>query len=350
MCLDPLRGFISKKTGYIIAVKKNNVVAMHYDHIKYDYVPVYNPDDVMPDDVTEYIDIPCRSCPECYAQSRREWISRAIAEAQLHDRMCFVTLTYDDNHVPTAEIPDMDGVLMRHQTLQYKDFQLFMKRLRKHFGDLRIRFMCCGEYGSKTYRPHYHAILYGIGLQDFPDLIVHNRNSQGDILYISKTLDNIWQNGYILIGDCNVMTISYVAGYVDKKSTIVKGKRFYEVTGICPPFIRSSLRPGLGADWFQSNISKFDTYYDYLSVNGGANGSPYRICLTPTWKKKYKNLIFKSSTLDEYNEYEDACVDRRVRLFDHRFENLDTDMSKEDYNYSRNLDFRNRCKRKRGVY
>lgn len=349
MCLNPLKGFISKK-GYIISVKKNNVVALRYNHIKSDYEPVYNTDDIMPDDITEYIDMPCRSCPECYAQTRREWISRAVAEAQMHDRMCFLTLTYDDNHVPVAEMPDMDGVLMRHQTLQYRDFQLFMKRLRKHFKDVPIRFMCCGEYGSKTYRPHYHAILYGIGLQDFPDLIVHNKNSQGDLLYISKILDSIWQKGYILIGDCNVMTISYVAGYVDKKSSEVKGKRFYEITGVCPPFIRSSLRPGLGSNWFQSSISKFDTSYDYVSVNGGPNGSPYQIRLTPTWKRKYEALIANDSTFEEIIEYEDDRVDRRVRLFDHRFENLDTDMSKEEYYYSRNADFRNRCKRKRGVY
>ena len=51
----------------------------------------------------------------------------------MHMFNSFVTLTYDDDHLP------------EYNSLNYKHFQDFMKRLRKsHNG---VRFYMCGEYG-----------------------------------------------------------------------------------------------------------------------------------------------------------------------------------------------------------
>ena len=97
--------------------------------------------------------------------------------------MFFITLTYDDAHLPY------------NQSLSVRDFQLFMKRLRKEFGS-GVRFFHCGEYGEKTGRPHYHAILFNC---DFKDKKIHTVRN-GHRVYVSQQLNDIWGNGLTEIG------------------------------------------------------------------------------------------------------------------------------------------------------
>lgn len=96
--------------------------------------------------------VPCRKCLGCSLDYSKEWSFRCLLEASLHRDNCFVTLTYDNSNCPYE--------------ISKKDVQDFLKRLRKAVFPLKIRYYCCGEYGSKYLRPHYHLILFGY---DFPD-------------------------------------------------------------------------------------------------------------------------------------------------------------------------------------
>lgn len=362
MCTSPLKGWT--KNDRVVKVSRSDVTAVIYDFATHSYVKYYDEPDRLPDGViTTYIDIPCRSCLECYNQMRKEWISRAVAESQCHDSMIFLTLTYSDDKLPISEMIDEDtGEIFKHSTLRYIDFQLFMKSLRK---DLKkrlnktIRFMVCGEYGTHTYRPHYHAIIYGCSLDDFNGLDIYSRNSHGDILYTCEDLERIWGNGYVVCSGANTNTIAYVAGYVAKKSDSIAGRQFYKNANIVPPFIRASNRPGLGYEWFSSHSHKFSSVYDYVSVP--TDGEPVKIRLTPRWKEKWEekfvydplNLSPRHDIIvpDEYlTDYKKSKINRRVDLLDDSFIHLDTDMTKDDYNYSKNLDLKCSSKRKRGVY
>lgn len=361
MCLTPLKGWLDERKQ-VCKVSRAGAVGARFDDYN-GWLTVYDKSDLKGRYTIEFIDIPCRNCPECYAQSRREWISRAVAESQLHDSMIFLTLTYSDDKIPVAEMVDEEtGEIFKHHTLRYRDFQLFMKRLRKYLDGRKVRFMVCGEYGSHTYRPHYHAILFGVSLDDFGLSCEHSANSHGDILYTNEVLERLWSNGYILLSGATVATIGYVAGYVAKKSLVVKPKQFYEFTGCVPPFIKSSNRPGLGFAWFSDNCSRFDSVYDYVSVP--TDSEPVKIRLTPSWKEKWerrqiyeplvkKGLIehvehdkIKSNQTDYYLKK----VARRVCLIDPLPAHRRTDMSKDDYNSARNTDFRNSLRRKRGTY
>lgn len=82
----------------------------------------------------------CGQCIGCRLERSRQWAMRCMHEASLYDENCFVTLTYDDAHLKST-------------SLEYADFQLFMKRLRKKFADRLIRFYMCGEYGEAFSRP-----------------------------------------------------------------------------------------------------------------------------------------------------------------------------------------------------
>ena len=118
-------------------------------------------------------------------------------------------MTYNDEHLSFSD--------KGFPTLVVADVQKFMKRLRKHFTGTRVRFYLAGEYGSRNFRPHYHAILYGIDLADFPDLYPRGYNELKQAYYSSPTMERIWKNGFIIMSEVTSRTCAYVARYVMKK-------------------------------------------------------------------------------------------------------------------------------------
>lgn len=155
-------------------------------------------------------------------------------------------------------------------TLVLRDWQLFMKRLRKKFG-ANIRFFACGEYGEKLGRPHYHACLFNF---DFPDKYIWKVNHNKNILYRSPSLEELWPYGYSSIGDVTFQSAAYVARYVMKKRTGDQAKEHYQhidddgvITDRKPEYTVMSRKPGIGLPWLQKFHS--DVYpHDRVILNG----------------------------------------------------------------------------------
>lgn len=183
----------------------------------------------------KHILIPCGKCIGCRLEYSRQWAQRCMAEAHMHEANCFLTLTYDDEHVPWTSCGE--------QTLYKRDVQLFLKRLRKEL-PCKIRFFNCGEYGSKSHRPHYHMILFGY---DFPDRFLWSTNFQGDKFYRSPLLEKIWFKGQSLISDVTFDSCAYVARYILKKQ-YGKTSDCYEY--YAPEFLTMSRKPGIGKAYF----------------------------------------------------------------------------------------------------
>lgn len=97
---------------------------------------------------------PCGKCLECRKSRVNSWFVRLKSEMASCDTAFFITLTYDDMHVPFS--------VLGYDTLDYTDTQKYWKRVRKAMpkGSKKIKYFLVGEYGSKTYRPHYHAIVF----------------------------------------------------------------------------------------------------------------------------------------------------------------------------------------------
>lgn len=217
-------------------------------------------------DVVQTLDLPCGRCIGCRLERSRKWATRCVHESQMHERSSYVTLTYDDAHLP------QDG------GLHHRDFQLFMKRVRKEFGP-GIRYYMCGEYGDVTARPHYHALLFGVG---FDDLEPWKKNPRGDVVYRSATLERLWRLGFCLVGEVTFESAAYVARYVMKKVTGDAAEEEYrrvdpdsgEVFQVVPPYNRMSLKPGIGSTW----LAKFgsDVYPQDHCVVNGVPGKPPR--------------------------------------------------------------------------
>jgi hypothetical protein len=241
--------------------------------------------DEPPANVKQYfkrLEVPCGHCMQCRLNHAREWSARMMGEASLSEKNCYVTFTYSPEHCP------------KNDQLVKRDFQLFMKRFRARFsghqaihslsspnGKHPIRYVMCGERGDQFERPHYHAAIFNF---DPPDKKFQHKNQQGDAVYTSKILEELWGKGFITVGKLTSQSADYIARYVTKK---FKGKPedvkdYYrridpdtgEVVQIIPEYLAMSRYPGIGVPYFQKYHS--DHYSGKIAV-----------------KKKDGNIIFR---------------------------------------------------------
>lgn len=186
--------------------------------------------------------VPCGKCLKCKKSKAAEWSNRLVCESKYHEQSCFLTLTYDQESVPRS----YDSHNKLHYSLKKIDLQLFIKRYRRYLeynklGD--IRYYAVGEYGSKTYRPHYHAIIFG----HFPDdAEIVKYNKKGQHLYHSKLLSKLWSHGEVIIGRTSPQTMFYTASYVTGKQLGFHAYAWYDAMCIERPFSVMSRRPGIG--------------------------------------------------------------------------------------------------------
>lgn len=185
------------------------------------------------------VPLPCGQCIGCRLERSRQWAIRLMKELKLHDRSSFLTLTYDDVHLPRLN--------SGRPTLVLEDVQLFLKRLRKHFSPHPLRYFQCGEYGELTERPHHHMILFG---EDFCKDRVHIEDSRsGFPQFMSPLLSDCWGKGRAVISEVSFESAAYVARYCLKKIT-GKGSVFH-YAGRKPEFVTMSRRPGIGSAYFE---------------------------------------------------------------------------------------------------
>lgn len=190
------------------------------------------------------IELPCGVCIGCKNDRARAWSIRIMHEAQLYDSNLFVTLTYEDEFLPKS------------LSLEYGDFQKFMRRLRKELrgvspspvGSHPIRFFVSGEYGEKLQRPHWHAILFNTYFSDSVRFV--NGTCR------SSVCERLWKFGNVVIGSVTPQSAAYCAGYTLSK---MKASSYEDVVDLAtgeiserrPPFCQMSRDPGIGAWWYE---------------------------------------------------------------------------------------------------
>lgn len=193
--------------------------------------------------------LPCRSCIGCRLEKSRQWATRLLHETKFHEKACFLTLTYDDEHLP------------ENRSLNPSDFTTFIKDLRarcSYYGKEKLKYFACGEYGcedpsscrnprcSHEARPHYHAILFGpIGTHDHdPERTEEEPARSGDRQWSHAQLDAVWPHGRHRFSEVTFESAAYVARYVLKKVSGITAPAHYGAR--LPEFQRSSHRLGRG--------------------------------------------------------------------------------------------------------
>jgi hypothetical protein len=201
----------------------------------------------------------CGKCLPCKKRRRNEWSLRLEHEYLFSDSAYFITLTYDDLNVPyhywqnkykykIHPITKKKIVVKRWKeivrtdkpTLNRKDVQDYIKRIRnaqtkyykgKAVIPKKIRYYLCAEYGDKTYRPHYHIILFNYDVDNIIEL------------------DNKWHKGYTQISELNSARINYTAKYMFKSFNIKDTRE--------KPYALMSKKPIIG----QAYLDNYGTYH-----------------------------------------------------------------------------------------
>lgn len=246
--------------------------------------------------------VPCGQCVGCRLERSRQWAIRISQEASLYDNNCFITLTYTDQYCP--------------KSLDLRHFQLFMKRLRKKYGN-GIRFFHCGEYGALYGRPHYHAALLNF---DFPDKKLY-KIKNGFNYYLSESLADLWPYGIHLISDLTFDSAGYIARYVLKKLTGDVAADAYKDKK--PPYVTMSRRPGIGYPWIERYLE--NVYNNDRIVVKGHESLPPR----------YYDSILK----DRYPEWLDAIKEQRCARFADDYNNTLERLNTREECIQRKIDF-----------
>lgn len=155
--------------------------------------------------------VPCGKCAFCAVTKRSDWSTRLLYEAKMHTVKKFITLTYANPHLTWDH---------GNPQLVKADLQKWFKRVRK--AGYRIRYFAVGEYGSTTFRPHYHVLLFG----DVPDALIRSS----------------WPLGQVHIGTVTAASVMYCLGYLVNKTPMHLHHRV-------APFTLMSRKPGLGANY-----------------------------------------------------------------------------------------------------
>ena len=254
-CFSPLKGFKSRHNGGLTYRR---------------------------DDGYEKMEVGCGYCLGCRVDYRRMWAMRIAHEASLYEYNggnSFITLTYRDKLGCSVEQLKNEWHVPNDWSLHPEHVTKFLKRLRKHFNDVRVRYYYVGEYGRKCQhgielervgcplcvvgRPHYHMCLFGLS---FDDLIPYESDG-GIVRYTSPCVEKLWKYGFVDVGELNYSSAAYCAGYMLKKIRKKDDHKWHycqysvdgEVTYLTPEFARMSRggttgkgkNCGIGAGWFE---------------------------------------------------------------------------------------------------
>lgn len=283
-----------------------------------------------------YLELPCGHCAGCRMDRRLEWSIRCTHEAQLYDSNLFVSLDYAPEKLPES------------RSLEYRDVQLWLKRLRKACkgvtrivtkdrprGYYPVRFFLSGEYGSQTLRPHWHAILFNLAFKD--QVRLFNGTYQSDIA------DELWSKGRCVIGDVTASSISYVAGYTTDKLYGRGKNEAYEVVDVSsgeikerrPELVSMSRSPGIGHWWYERYARDLfgteNAPHDFAVVEGkqrkvpryywrlfGESGNPFVVEEVREQRIAKAGEVDKSEETRERRAVREESLLRRVKTFSPR--------------------------------
>lgn len=206
-----------------------------------------------PQKYPEGLQLGCGKCIACRIKIKVEWSLRMLHELKYHENSVFLTLTYNDEHLPND------------YSLKKDDLVRFIKRLRKRLENenRKIKYFACGEYGDKTYRPHYHIIVFGLGLTQHDKDIVKSCWKNCD-----WSVDEINKEAFGLVEYNSIM---YVAKYIQKKYSGELEYIQYTSLGLETPF--RLLSNGLGKQFALDNKEQIQKN-GYITMFGVKHSIP----------------------------------------------------------------------------
>lgn len=222
----------------------------------------------------DIVDMPCGQCVACKIAYSREWAMRLLHELTMYDKATFLTLTYSDEYL-------VYHIESRLPNLEKSHLTRFWKRLRKAIKPRKMKYFACGEYGDEHGRPHYHAIVFNLGIDEKP------------------LVEKVWGKGRVDLGTVTYDSCRYVADYVLKKYNGEKMKEVYN--GRINPFKTGS--QGLGERFALANRASLEEE-EVIRLRGQKVGLPryYRKKLGLEGEYNKTHAIDIQKKIHEYHE------------------------------------------------
>lgn len=231
-----------------------------------------------------YQAIPCRHCYACSLNYAAEWATRIMLECKDDDNNYFITLTYDDEHLPVLDHIDKgewrfenDGTWINGTVLK-EDSQKFIKRLRRYLERKdklgNFKFFLAAEYGETTGRSHYHAILMHCQL-DINQLYDCHIDENYKPHWKSKELEKLWGKGMVDVCECEWSAAAYVARYCAKKWNKTSDDLEYITQGKLPEYVAMS--KNIGRKYYEKHkedIYETDSIIMRTFKDGAGNYKP----------------------------------------------------------------------------
>lgn len=249
-----------------------------------------------PNAALDGVPFPCGQCLACRINRRRVWTARLLLERSFHDAASFITLTYSEENLPY----ESENYL---PALCKDDLQRFWKRLRKRFGK-KLRYFAVGEYGEKTTRPHYHAIVFGLSPFELDPFWMQFNGKSGYDRH--SPLSRCWEYGIVHVGEATRESTQYVAGYCLKKLTKRDDSRQRE-------FALMSRRPGIGLQAVDAILT---------AIKGSAS-PPSQIRINGQLWPVGRYLLHKLSEALGYDSVSSFLAEMRLRYRDFRQVHID---------------------------
>lgn len=243
-------------------------------------------------DSFKMLQVPCGKCVMCMKRRVNSWHARLSQHMKDVDTAFFVTLTYDDDSIPFSE----NGLM----TLNYSDVgsnSAFIKGLRnaQRKSKKKIKYFLVGEYGSKTHRPHYHAIFFNV---KNPESFQEN-----------------WKFGFVHIGNVTDASLYYTLKYCVKRSFQPWNKdsdddRLPE---------KASMSKGLGLNYLEKpgvrSYHKNDLGRGMPLLGNKVIGLPryYRDKLYTDGEKMARNVHFNELRDEHYEKVIDPLYTQKVK-------------------------------------
>lgn len=224
--------------------------------------------------------VPCHFCEGCRIDRRSLWERRITSEFVKY-RSAFVTLTYDDFHLPWNRGSALPTVRMKDVSKWLDNFRHQVRKIPvlPRFSTYDFKVVFVSEYGSATKRPHYHGLILGL-----------------DWLYFKDLIRKTWHNGLVDVGPIRRGGIRYILKYMDKSPVGQYAlSEFFDVGLESPRFLFS---PGIGKDFF---LSQIDNICEYGCAKIGSRLVP----IPSYWKNKLFNYCDKNiyKMRSHQNEY-----------------------------------------------
>lgn len=231
--------------------------------------------------------VPCGKCVQCLKRRQNSWAFRLQEQSKISTSACFLTLTYEET--PKS----FNG----HSTLLKSDLQKFIKKLRKKTLN-NIKYYACGEYGTKSKRPHYHAIMFNLPSR----------------MYENNTILETWNKGHVVIAPCNTSTIMYVTKYLQKGSFQAEADHDDRI----PEF--SLMSKKLGANYLTPQMVKHhkEQLKNYVTLSGGIKTSMPRYYQDKIFNKSEKKILNEIATQQRETDFQKMFDDSFVNELEYK--------------------------------